>query len=70
LFLWLNGTVGIELARVGAIVAGICLAFACSMIFLSVDRRALELSRTLRKRMSGPSKETARMAPVRAMAAE
>jgi peptidoglycan/LPS O-acetylase OafA/YrhL len=70
LFLWLNGTVGIELARVGAVVAGICLAFGCSMIFLSVDRRALELSRTLRKRMSGPSKETARMAPVRAMAAE
>jgi peptidoglycan/LPS O-acetylase OafA/YrhL len=52
LFLWLNGMVGIELARVGAIVAGICLAFVGSMLFLAVDRRALELSRALRKRMS------------------
>jgi peptidoglycan/LPS O-acetylase OafA/YrhL len=70
LFLQLNGMAGIELARVGAIVAGVCLAFGCSMVFLSVDRRALELSRALRKRMSAPSEERARMAPVRAMAAE
>jgi peptidoglycan/LPS O-acetylase OafA/YrhL len=52
LFLWLNGMVGIELARVGAILAGICLAFVGSILFLAVDRRALELSRALRKRMS------------------
>ena len=52
LFLLLNGIVGIELARVGAIVVGIGLAFVCSIFFLPVDRRALELSRRLRKRMS------------------
>ena len=52
LFLLLNGLVGIELARVGAIVAGICLAFLASTLFLTVDRRALELSRGLRRRMS------------------
>ena len=37
---------------VGAIVAGISLAIVCSIFFLPVDRRALELSRALRKRMS------------------
>lgn len=70
LFLLLNDTVGIEFARVGAIAAGICLAFVCSVFFLSVDRRALELSRALRKRLSGPSEETARLAAVRVVAAE
>jgi peptidoglycan/LPS O-acetylase OafA/YrhL len=53
LFLLLNGVVGIELARVSAILAGICLAVVCSILFLEVDRRALELSRGLRKRKSG-----------------
>jgi len=53
LFLLLNGIVGIELAGVCAIVVGICLAFAASMLFLPMDRCALELSRRLRKRMSG-----------------
>jgi peptidoglycan/LPS O-acetylase OafA/YrhL len=53
LFLLLNGVVGIELARVGAIVVGIGLAFACSTFFLSIDRRALELSRGLRRRLAG-----------------
>jgi hypothetical protein len=57
LFLLLNGVVGIELARVCAIVAGICLAFVCSILFLDVDRRALELSRGLRKRMSNAPHE-------------
>jgi peptidoglycan/LPS O-acetylase OafA/YrhL len=70
LFLLLNGLVGIELARVGAIVAGICLALVCSVLFLAVDRRALELSRALRKRLSGPAEETARLAAVRIVAAE
>ena len=70
LFLLLDGIVGIELARVGAIVAGICVAFACSAVFLSADRRALELSRALRKRLSGPSEATAQLAPVRIVAAE
>jgi peptidoglycan/LPS O-acetylase OafA/YrhL len=58
LFLLLNGVVGIELARVGAIVVGIGLAFAGSIFFLAVDRRALELSRALRKRMSDARRET------------
>jgi peptidoglycan/LPS O-acetylase OafA/YrhL len=70
LFLLLDGMAGIGLARVGAIVAGICLAFVCSMFFLSVDRRALEWSRALRKRLSAPSGETAPIAPVRIVAAE
>jgi peptidoglycan/LPS O-acetylase OafA/YrhL len=60
LFLLLNGMVGIELARLCAIVVGICLAFAGSLVFLGVDRRALELSRTLRRRMSDAVHETAR----------
>jgi peptidoglycan/LPS O-acetylase OafA/YrhL len=65
LFLLLNGIVGIELARLGAIVVGICLAFVCSMFFLGVDRRALELSRELRKRMSeAPHERGMRARPV------
>ena len=60
LFLVLNGMVGIELARVGAIVAGISLAIVCSIFFLPVDRRALELSRALRKRMSAESHQAPR----------
>jgi hypothetical protein len=58
----LNGIAGIEIARVGAIVAGIGLALVCSAIFLPVDRAALEGSRRLRKRMSGAPHETPRLA--------
>jgi peptidoglycan/LPS O-acetylase OafA/YrhL len=58
LFLVLNGVVGIEWARVGAIVAGIVMAFAASMLFLGVDRGALELSRRVRKRLSDGRPET------------
>jgi peptidoglycan/LPS O-acetylase OafA/YrhL len=57
LFLLLNGIVGIELARLCAIVAGIGLAFVCSIFFLEVDRRALELSRGLRKQLSNVAPE-------------
>lgn len=57
LFLLLNGVVGIEPARVSAIVVGICVALVASMFFLNVDRGALELSRRLRKRMSDPRHE-------------
>lgn len=64
LFLFLNGIVGIEAARVCAIVAGICLAFVCSMFFLGIDRRALELSRGLRKRLSGAAEEAPRVATI------
>ena len=58
LFLLLNDNVGIELARVCAIVVGIGLAFVCSIFFLAVDRRALELSRGLRMRMSDARHDT------------
>jgi peptidoglycan/LPS O-acetylase OafA/YrhL len=61
-FLLLNGIAGIEIARVGAIVTGIGLALVCSAIFLPVDRSALEVSRRLRKRMSGAPQQTPRMA--------
>lgn len=54
LFLLLNGVVGIELARVSAIVAGIALSFICSGVFANVDRYAVELSRRLRRHISGP----------------
>jgi peptidoglycan/LPS O-acetylase OafA/YrhL len=58
LFLLLNGIVGIELARVCAIVVGIGLAFVASGFFLIVDRYALELSRRLRRRMSDTPRPT------------
>ena len=64
LFLLLNGVVGIELARIGAIVVGIGLAFACSTFFLGVDRRALELSRGLRRRLAGAPREVPGVASV------
>jgi peptidoglycan/LPS O-acetylase OafA/YrhL len=64
LFLFLDGMVGIDLARISAIVVGICLAFAASIFFLNVDRGALELSRRLRKRMSDGPHETPRAASV------
>jgi peptidoglycan/LPS O-acetylase OafA/YrhL len=58
LFLYLNGVVGLEWARIGAIVIGISIAFAASLLFLGVDRRALELSRQLRKRLSAAPRAT------------
>ena len=73
LFLLLNGMVGIELARVGAIIVGIGWAFAVSMVFLKVDRSALELSRRLRKRLSDTPPQTPRATTLgadRAVAAE
>ena len=54
--------------RLGAIVAGICFAFAASTFFLPIDRYALELSRRLRKRMSAGAEQPLRV--VGAMAAE
>ena len=53
LFLLLNDVVGIELARVSAIVAGIGLAVICSAFFSTIDRHAVELSGRLRRRVSG-----------------
>jgi peptidoglycan/LPS O-acetylase OafA/YrhL len=68
LFLLLNHFVGIEIARVGAIAAGICLAFVAGAFFSPADRCALELSRRLRQRMSasleapcGPAARAARI---------
>jgi peptidoglycan/LPS O-acetylase OafA/YrhL len=55
LFLLLNGVAGIELARAGAIVAGIGAAFVCSAYFATLDRYALEISSRLRKPVSGSS---------------
>jgi peptidoglycan/LPS O-acetylase OafA/YrhL len=54
LFLVLNGVAGIELARVGAIVAGIGVALICSVFFAAIDRYALEISSRLRKSGSSP----------------
>ncbi|WP_213773524.1 acyltransferase [Bradyrhizobium sp. dw_78] len=71
LFLLLNGMIGLELSRLSAIVAGICLAFLASVFFLPVDHRALEWSRALRKRMSfGSSREGSGMRSLHPMAAE
>lgn len=70
LFLLLDGMVGLELARVGAIVGGICLSLVCSVFFLGVDRRALQWSRALRKRLFTLSETMAPMAPARVVAAE
>jgi peptidoglycan/LPS O-acetylase OafA/YrhL len=61
LFLLLNDVAGIEIARVGAIVGGICLALVCSAIFLPIDRGALEVSRRLRKRTSRAPDATPRL---------
>jgi peptidoglycan/LPS O-acetylase OafA/YrhL len=64
LFLLLGGFVGIELARIGAIVGGICLSFIAGASFIAVDQRALELSRGLRKRLSNAPLETQRRATI------
>src|ERR1700739_550951 len=68
LFLLLNSLVGIEIARIGAIVAGICLAFVAGVLFSPADRCALELSRRVRQRMfaslqapHGPAARAARV---------
>jgi peptidoglycan/LPS O-acetylase OafA/YrhL len=53
LFVLLNAVLGIELARASTIVAGIGLAFIGSAFFSTIDRHAVELSRRLRKRLSG-----------------
>jgi hypothetical protein len=53
IFLWLNGVIGLELARLCAIVAGLSLAFAAALLFFPVERCALSLSRRWRERLSG-----------------
>ena len=58
IFLWLNGAIGIEAARVGAIIAGISIVFVAGLLFSPVDRAALSLSRRLRERLSDLSGET------------
>jgi peptidoglycan/LPS O-acetylase OafA/YrhL len=70
LFLMLNDAIGHEWARLSAIVTGIGLTFAASILFLPVDRRAVELSRALRKRMSGRSEKASRAPTAVATAAE
>lgn len=57
IFLWLNGIVGLELARIGAIVAGISIVFVAGLLFSPVDSAALSLSRRLREKLSRRSGE-------------
>ncbi len=64
LLLLLNGVVGLELARIGVILAGIALTFAASQFFLGIDRRALELSRRLRRRLSDANHQTPHVATI------
>jgi peptidoglycan/LPS O-acetylase OafA/YrhL len=66
LFLLLNEVIGINLARAAAIVVGIALSFAASLVFLGVDRRALDFSRRLRKRLSDPGHKVPRVATIAA----
>lgn len=58
IFLWLSEVIGLELARVGAIVAGISIAFVAGLLFSPIDRGALSLSRRWRERLSGMTMET------------
>lgn len=55
IFLTLHDLAGLTVARVGAIVAGIALVFAASLLFLPIDRGALALSRLVRKWVSAMS---------------
>lgn len=55
IFLTLHQITGPAAAQAVAIVAGIVLAFAASLLFLPVDRGALALSRLVRKRVSAMS---------------
>jgi peptidoglycan/LPS O-acetylase OafA/YrhL len=70
LFLLLSGTIGVGPARLCAIVVGICLAFAAGTFFLPLDRLALDLSRALRRRLSGAPEATLPVSPLGAMPAE
>jgi peptidoglycan/LPS O-acetylase OafA/YrhL len=70
LFLLLSGTIGVGAARLCAIVVGICLAFAASTFFLPLDRLALDLSRALRRRLSGAPEARLPLSPLGAMPAE
>jgi peptidoglycan/LPS O-acetylase OafA/YrhL len=70
LFLLLSSVIGVDAARLVTIVAGLGLAYAASTFFLPVDRRALELSRALRRQLSGQLEGAPRAAPVRAVTAE
>jgi peptidoglycan/LPS O-acetylase OafA/YrhL len=54
LFVQSAGTIGILPARLCAIAAGIGLSVAASLLFLPIDRLALDLSRTLRGRRPAP----------------
>jgi peptidoglycan/LPS O-acetylase OafA/YrhL len=70
LFVYLNGIVGLEAARVCAIAVGIGLSFVASRLFLGVDLRALELSRRLRMRMSKSASRVATLGAHPIVAAE
>jgi peptidoglycan/LPS O-acetylase OafA/YrhL len=63
IFLRLNDIIGLELARVCAIFAGIGIVFAAARLFLPVDRGALSLSQRWRKRLSSMSMEPTALRP-------
>ena len=64
-FLGLNGVIGLELARLGAVVAAIGLAYAGALLFSPIDRTTLALCRRWREHLSGKKPEAAleRLAP-------
>lgn len=59
LFLAIDNAAGLEVARIGAVVIGMVLAFTASRLFLPVDLMALELSRQLRRRASDVTPDVA-----------
>jgi peptidoglycan/LPS O-acetylase OafA/YrhL len=67
LFLFLNVWVGTEPARIVVIVAGIGTAIPCSVLFASVDRYALGLSRRLRRHLFSAEFEASVASPPAAM---
>jgi peptidoglycan/LPS O-acetylase OafA/YrhL len=52
-FLRLNDAIGLEAARLGAIIVGIGLSYAAALLFFPIDQEALSLSRRWRERLSG-----------------
>lgn len=69
LFLALAGHIGVEPARLCAIPAAIGLSLVASVLFLPIDRLALDLSRSLRRRRPAQAALPG-VSPARVMAAE
>jgi peptidoglycan/LPS O-acetylase OafA/YrhL len=58
IFLWLSTVIGLELARVGAIIVGIGITFLAGLLFSPIDVAALSLSRRCRESMFRMTTET------------